>query len=258
VYRLWRFTPWLTRLILGAATLIFTLIGVKYITDPVRAAASFNISLGSAAAVTSMRVGFGAFPVGFAIIVASCLVSTSRLLLGLYFVVTIIGVATAARVLGIVVDGAAPESVFLLRPEVALLGLSVIGVLLEAGRRRVKAGSPRERALEITQHLILGAHAIRPGPVTGVRGRIQPQRRCGENVVRGCEMFHLSSERPHAAKLAVGRSKAVLIQVWPCRSGAALSRHARYPGRSKSDRSITAALDWRGPAGRRAPSGGRD
>ena len=136
MYRLWRFTPWLNRLILSAATLIFTLIGVKYITDPVRAAASFNISLGSAAAVTSMRVGFGAFPVGFAIIVASCLVSTSRLLLGLYFVVTIIGVATAARVLGIVVDGAAPESVFLLRPEVALLALSVIGVVLESARRR--------------------------------------------------------------------------------------------------------------------------
>ena len=136
MYRLWRFTPWLTRLILGAATLIFTLIGVKYITDPVRAAASFKISLGSAAAITSMRVGFGAFPLGFAIIVASCLVSTSRQLRGLYFVATIIGVATAARVLGIMVDGAAPESVLLLRPEVALLALSVIGVVLESTRRR--------------------------------------------------------------------------------------------------------------------------
>ena len=136
MYRLWRFTPWLNRLILSAATLIFTLIGVKYITDPVRAAASFKISLGSAAAITSMRVGFGAFPLGFAIIVASCLVSTSRQLRGLYFVATIIGVATAARVLGIMVDGAAPESVLLLRPEVALLALSVIGVVLESARRR--------------------------------------------------------------------------------------------------------------------------
>ncbi len=136
MYRLWRFTPWLTRLILGAATLLFALIGVKYVTDPVRAAASFKISLGSAAAITSMRVGFGAFPLGFAIIIASCLVSTSRQLSGLYFVATIIGVATAARVLGIVVDGAAPESVFLLRSEVALLALCVIGVLLESAKRR--------------------------------------------------------------------------------------------------------------------------
>ena len=136
MHRLWRFAPWLTRLILGAATLIFTLIGMKYIADPVRAAASFKISLGSAAAITSMRVGFGAFPLGFAVIVASCLVSTSRRLAGLYFVATIIGAATAARVMGIVVDGAAPESVLLLRPEVALLALSVIGVSLESGRRR--------------------------------------------------------------------------------------------------------------------------
>ncbi len=100
-----------------------------------RAATSVKISLGSAAAITSMRVGFGAFPLGFAIIVASCLVSTSRLLLGLFFVATIFGAATGARLLGIVVDGAAPESVFLLRPEVALLALSVIGVLLESARR---------------------------------------------------------------------------------------------------------------------------
>src|SRR5439155_1316314 len=93
-------------------------IGVLLVSGLLGAAASFKISLGSAAAITSMRVGFGAFPLGFAIVVASCLMSTSRLLPGLYFVATIIGVATAARVLGIVVDGAAPESVFLLRPEV--------------------------------------------------------------------------------------------------------------------------------------------
>ena len=136
MHPLWRFTPWLTRLILGAATLIFMLIGVKYLTDPVRAAASFKISLGSAAAITSMRVGFGAFPLGFAIVLASCLVSTSRVLPGLYFVATILGAATAARVLGIVVDGAAPESVFLLRPELALLALAILGVWLESGRRR--------------------------------------------------------------------------------------------------------------------------
>src|SRR5205809_7103165 len=96
-------------------------------TVRMHAAASFKISLGSAAAITSMRVGFGAFPLGFAIIVASCLASTSRLLPGLSFVATILGVATAARVLGIVVDGAAPESGFLLPPAVALLALSVVG-----------------------------------------------------------------------------------------------------------------------------------
>ncbi len=65
--------------------LLFTLIGAKYLTDPVRAATSVKISLGSVAAITSMRVGFGAFPLGFAIIVASCLVSKvppTRLLVG--------------------------------------------------------------------------------------------------------------------------------------------------------------------------------
>ena len=160
--------------------------GAKDLTDPVGATARFQITLGSAAAVTSMRVGFGAFPFGFAIIVVTCLVSTSRLLRGLAYVAsvkvcnydtqalppvtgtharvrarstsrltgarrdaprahgrparssrrrpdssqtTIIGTATAARVLGIVVDGAAPESLVLLRPEVVLLALSLFGVV---------------------------------------------------------------------------------------------------------------------------------
>ncbi len=136
--KFWRFAPWLNRLVLLAATLIFALISAKYIADPVRTAATFKISLGSAAAITNMRVGFGAFPLGCAIITLVCLVSTSRLLTGLCFVATMIGVATAARVFGILVDGAATESLVVLRAEVILLTLSIIGLFIELGGRRYR------------------------------------------------------------------------------------------------------------------------
>src|SRR2546427_5358176 len=131
-----RFVPWLSRFVLFAATVIFSLIAVKYLADPVGTAAAFKISLGSAAAVTNMRVGFGAFPLGFAFITLGCLVSARRHLTGLWFVMTVISTATAARVLGILVDGPAHESLRVLRPEVVPLTLSSVGFVLESLRRR--------------------------------------------------------------------------------------------------------------------------
>jgi hypothetical protein len=83
-----------------------------------------------------MRVGFGAFPLGFALITFSCLISPRRHLRGLYFVMTIIATATAARILGIFLDGPAAESLGVLRPEFVMLTLSIVGILLETRRRR--------------------------------------------------------------------------------------------------------------------------
>src|SRR5689334_21546532 len=57
-----RIVPWLGRFVLLAAIVIFTLIGIRYLADPVGAAGAFRTSFGSAAGVTSFRVGFGAFP----------------------------------------------------------------------------------------------------------------------------------------------------------------------------------------------------
>ncbi|SRR6266566_1985978 len=131
-----RFVLWLSRVVLFAATVIFSLIAVRYLANPVTTAAAFKISLGSAAAITNMRVGFGAFPLGFALITLVCLVSPRRHLTGLWFIMTIIGAATAGRLLGIVVDGPARESVMVLRPEVVLLTLSSVGFFLELRRRR--------------------------------------------------------------------------------------------------------------------------
>jgi hypothetical protein len=117
-------------------TVIFTAISVKYIGDPVRTAAEFKITLGSPAAITNMRVGFGAFPLGVAIITFVCSFSLRRHLVGLCLVLSIMGTATGARILGILVDGPAPQSFQVLRPEIAFLILSIVGCFLELSRRR--------------------------------------------------------------------------------------------------------------------------
>ncbi len=131
----WRFAPWLSRFVLFAATVIFAGIAAKYLADPVGTAAAFRITLGSPAAITNMRVGFGAFPLGFALVTLGCLLSTPRHLTALMFVATGVGAATAARILGIVLDGPARESLAVLRPEVVLLSLSGAGLALEWRRR---------------------------------------------------------------------------------------------------------------------------
>ena len=134
--------PWLTRLILLPPTIIFALIAFRYIANPAAAGATVGISLDSPLAHTIARVGFGAFPLAFAILTLACLLSTRRLLTGLSLVGTILGVALLVRIFGIFVDGTARESIGLVRAEAILLALTAVGLLLELARRRHHAALP--------------------------------------------------------------------------------------------------------------------
>jgi hypothetical protein len=54
-------------------------------------------------------------------------------------VLTVVGVVTAVRVFGIVIDHSAAENARLLAPESVLLTLSVIAIRLESRRRQLEA-----------------------------------------------------------------------------------------------------------------------
>ncbi len=136
-----RFAPWISRIVLVGATFVFSMIGLRYITDPVHASAQTGVSLGSALAATTTRVGFGAFPLGLAIFTSTCLISTRRLFTGVSLVATVIATAIVVRILGMIADGPAPESTRLFIPEAVMLTLSVAGMLLEGARRRKQAGA---------------------------------------------------------------------------------------------------------------------
>ncbi|GEM_PF-3286362 len=128
----------LRRAPLVMATVIFTMISFRYLSNPVRAAGAVGISFTSPSGITVARVGFAGFPLALAILAVSCLVSTRRLLAGLYMVFTVVAVVTAVRLLGIALDHSASESARLLAPEVVLLTLSVIAIRLESRRRRTE------------------------------------------------------------------------------------------------------------------------
>jgi hypothetical protein len=125
---------WFNRVILGFATLIFFLIGFKYILDPVSAAASSGMSLPTALGLTNMRAGVGGFSLGSALIAAACLVSRERLRLGLWFVVGILAPVLIVRLYGVAVDHTLAQSAQIILPETVLLSLSVVALFV--GRSR--------------------------------------------------------------------------------------------------------------------------
>jgi uncharacterized protein DUF4345 len=132
----WRVAPWLARLPLLVATFLFCAIAFKYLSAPVENAAADAISLGSVMAISRVRVGFGGFPLALAFILLGCLLSPGRVLSGLVVLATTVAVLTAARLVGIAVDGAAGEALRLLGAEVVLLSISVAAIFLERVRQR--------------------------------------------------------------------------------------------------------------------------
>ena len=132
----WRAAPWLPRILLLLATVLFFLIGFRYLGDPVNKAAADSIILGSVMAISRVRVGFGGFPLALSFILLGCLLSRKRLLTGLTVLATTVGVVTAARLVGIAIDGPAEEALKLLRVEIILLALSVAAIFLERARLR--------------------------------------------------------------------------------------------------------------------------
>src|SRR5215471_6584850 len=92
--------PWISRAVLLAALVILALIGRKFVADPAGAAAASDMTLGSPLAITNMRASFGAFPLGCALFVLVCLVTTNLRRTGLVFVALIIGTALVVRIFG--------------------------------------------------------------------------------------------------------------------------------------------------------------
>lgn len=117
--------PWTSRAVLLIAFVVLTLIGRKFIGDPVEAASASGITLGSPLAVTNMRASFGAFPLGCALFILVCVLTSGLRRTGLVFVAMIVATALAVRIFGIIADGTLTESMRVTIAESLLLCLSL-------------------------------------------------------------------------------------------------------------------------------------
>jgi hypothetical protein len=119
----------INRVILTTAALLFSAIAIKYMVDPVGAVAPHHIALGSREAVTVMRVSGSVFLAIAIALVAS--LSKRRLLAGSSLLAIVATVVTVVRLFGLAMDGAAPFTLMVLKPEIALVVASYLGVFVE-------------------------------------------------------------------------------------------------------------------------------
>jgi hypothetical protein len=101
----WPFTAWMSRAFMTPPTLIFTLISLRFITNPVHAIAAKGVSLTEPEAVTDTRV-IGAITLVLVVLMLSAIFSRTRLRLGHLIVVLTMGLALSVRFYGFMADGA--------------------------------------------------------------------------------------------------------------------------------------------------------
>jgi hypothetical protein len=125
-----RIAPWVSGAALLLATIVLTRIGARSVFSPVASAGAVGIVLGSPLAVTTMRVGFGAFPLACAAFVFGSLV-TRRRIPGLVLVATFAIVALVVRAVGVSLDHTVHENARLFVAEGVLGALSLTALALE-------------------------------------------------------------------------------------------------------------------------------
>jgi len=140
-----RYSVLFNRLVLAGATILFSLIGIRYVLDPINAVAPHQISLGSNEAITIMRVSGGVF-LGIAGVLLACIFSQRRLRAGIGVLALVSIAVTAVRLFGLAVDGPAPFTLQVLKPEIALVVLSALGFLFETRRLQGSASAMPLRA----------------------------------------------------------------------------------------------------------------
>ena len=129
---------WFSRLVLGLGVLLFTRLGLSDLVAPVSVAGATQTTLGSADAITAVRVQGSVF-IGIALILVYCLVSEGRLLAGLAFFSTIITGVASVRLIGLWLDGPGGFTLMVLKAEVFMSLVSACAVLLERRRSRSPA-----------------------------------------------------------------------------------------------------------------------
>ena len=136
---------WFGRVVLAAASLLLAGIALKTIGDPIGTMGPRGISLGTPAAVTVMRVSGGVF-LGIAATLVYCLFSVRRLRAGLGFLLAVAVAILAVRLLGLVLDGPAPFTLQVLKPEIALVLLSAVALVVEGRRTQPRPEAHRQFA----------------------------------------------------------------------------------------------------------------
>jgi hypothetical protein len=142
VNRFWKFSPWMSKAILLPPTAILTMVGVRNLAHPEEQAAERGIAFTNPLGATIYRVGFAGFPLGCAAFIAYCLRTNQRTLTGLIFAALFNGVVLAVRIFGMAADSTVQQSLPLVKGEIVVVIISLVGITIEIGRRSNRLRGP--------------------------------------------------------------------------------------------------------------------
>jgi hypothetical protein len=116
-------------LVLVYAALGFGYPGIMYLLFPVKMGASWDFAPTSAFAVSNIRLGFGAFHLGVAVMALLAL-AAKQFRFGLLTVAVFAVLAVATRAFGLAVDGIHPRSLLVLSGEAVSTTIFLIGLFI--------------------------------------------------------------------------------------------------------------------------------
>jgi len=128
-----------------ALTAVLIMIAIRYLADPVGAAAQVGIAITSPGGMIVVRVGLGALPLGFAAFFAGCLFSEERLLSALHTELMLLGIVMAVRMTSMAAAHST-ETAKLLVPEAIMALLCIAAMQVKRSRRKVSYRSGGDTA----------------------------------------------------------------------------------------------------------------
>jgi hypothetical protein len=131
----WKTAPWISKVIVLLSAAIFIMISVQPLAHPAVAAAEQGIRFTSSLGPTVFRVAFAGIPLGCAVFLAYCLLSSRRTLTGLIFSALVLGIVLVVRIYGMEVDSSVQQSMPLVTAEIVLVAITLVGIAIEMGRR---------------------------------------------------------------------------------------------------------------------------
>jgi hypothetical protein len=129
--RLWSIAPWLSRLIMFPPVLVFSLISIRFLSDPGHATP--GVTLNTPEAFTDTRV-IGAWMLTLLTLLITFLISEDRLWLGHLQLACFMGVTLVVRIFGFINDGttlAMGNQRTITIVEIVFLTLNVLGLVVQ-------------------------------------------------------------------------------------------------------------------------------
>ncbi len=138
----WKISPWISKFILLPPSAILIMVGLRNLAYPEVQAAERGLAFTNPLGATIYRVGFAGFPLGCAAFLAFCLRTNQRTLTGLIFSALFNGAVLAVRIFGMAVDSTVQQSVALVKGEIVVVAISLVGITIEIGRRSYRLRGP--------------------------------------------------------------------------------------------------------------------